>query len=592
MEVKTPIRLAVLELGDQAAVVQTLIALKATLKLFPRLEIDLITKPEHHELAHTVSFLKQIHYFDVKKIESKLDAVTQLEGILETPPYSVVFNTSETLVSSHLVPLIPGTLKLGIGRNLDGSICLQDGWTAFQYALKQSEATLPVHRIDVLATQLLTCLQLNFEDPAPGVETAISSKNFFSTAPDGPVEIPNWHDLRHKWIAFEMDALPFDSVLDEDAVASSCLEILKTQEDTSILIFGKTPSGLHESFFRNALTKISGNESKSLREKLQKNIFYFSKHFKFTRKIRLLSRMQLLITSDPYSASLASALGLRCLVLSSARESSDEKIYSSAPYGNGHYLTYAKTAQTLSAHLIYLLQEWRHQGLLTFDEFFSDDGQAKSQSAQEQPLFKSRILPPSMGGGVVYERAGHAPHRYQSWIQAFYNLLARDWLCGWTPPLEETLKALAPHEVRPTQLRETLESSFVLLQVLGSGLSLSRQLLNTCKSLRSEHIMTIEEIERIQIYGRDLRKIEELLKRVTHTKPELRIFSSLYDVLFNDLDSHRLSHLAQGSLEIFEMLIRGVEFYQNLAQNTLDQTRANLVPQRAKILRLERSPKV
>ncbi len=586
MEVKTQIKLAILELGTETQAIQTLIALKAVLKAFPHVEIDAVVSAEAYDYFAASPFIGNVYKFDSSKLTSKIEMVCTLEGALEKP-YTVVFNCSDTAISSHVSVLIPGTLKLGYGRKLDGNIALLDAWTGYQHALKSIDAGVPIHRIDVLATQLLTCLQLHFCDPAEGSDTPVSSKGFFVTKPDGPMDLPHWHTQSRKWIAFELDEHSFSSTLDEAAVAKSCVALLKANSELSIIILGKTPSGLYENLFMTEMDREILDEGIEFKRRAKDSIFYFSKHFTFQRRVRILQRLSLLISSSEKSLALASALGVRSVYVTDT----SKDLSSYGAYGNGHYVSYAKTPETLAAHLLYLQQEWRHRGQLHFDEFFEATQPEFIKQAQLKPLLKSRILGSKDGGGVIYENAGQVPYQNLSWVSSFHAMMARELLCGWMPDLSVLLARIPPYEVRPQELRDCLETTQVLNQILASGLTISKQLHRTCTSLKSENLMTLDDIQNVQSHGRELKKIEDLLHRAAQTRPELGIFSSYYKVFFNELDGHRLSSLALGSIEIFETLLRLTALFQTYIESLLDHKRATLVPQRAKILRLERSLK-
>jgi|GEM_PF-6243758 len=586
MEVKTPIRLAILELGGEAEASQTLISLKAVLKAFPNLEIEAVVSKSGYELFSSAPFIQKVYLFDTLTIDSKLDAVTELESVLERP-YKVVFNCSVSETSSYLTTLIPGTLKLGYGRHLDGTLAIYDAWTAYTHALCQASLKQGIHRIDILATQLLTCLQLHFQDPVENSELPVSTKSFFQTKPDGPMELPNWHTMSHKWIAIELDEHSFSSALDEATVALACLELLKSSRELSVIVLGKTPSGLNEAIFMSEIERFSKSDSQEFKKSLKTRLFYFSKHFSFQRRIRLVQRLSILITSHPGSLALASALGVRTLHVAD----SQVVLAQCGAYGNGHYVTEANTPDALVAHLLYLQQEWRHRGLLHFNEFFSSTRPELVKPAHSKRLLKSRILPAKEGGGVLYETVGQEPFQTSSVISIFHSVLARDWLCSWVPDLTKTLASIPSHEVQPQLIRDCLDSAQVLSQILSSGLGISQQLHSTVSQLKSENVMSMLDIERVQGFAKELRKIEELIHRACSIRPELAIFSSYYSIFFNELESHKLKPLAEGSIEIFETLIRGVSLFQSFFETLLSHKRATLVPTRAKILRFDRGSK-
>jgi uncharacterized protein (DUF342 family) len=106
------------------------------------------------------------------------------------------------------------------------------------------------------------------------------------------------------------------------------------------------------------------------------------------------------------------------------------------------------------------------------------------------------------------------------WSQMISDLITKEWLCGWSPPLVRETLILSPELINHLrQLKESVRVADLL----------NEQCLDTCKktyyaikALKAEHVFSQQQREELKAYTKKLIDLDHLMEQVSqqHTSLE------------------------------------------------------------------------
>lgn len=311
-------KVLLIQLGDPAALMHSLISARAIKQYYPDLELSLVYDKKHEALATSMGLFQNLYALSEENLLNEAHVAIWITPLLSTH-WDLVVNQTFSEASSYLTSLTPSKFKLGYSRYKEGSIRWMDGWSQYVQAVIQKDIKQDIHWIDLLTTQLLTALQVYFE---PAQDQAISNtqSSFFNTDP-----ITESYEDRLAWKSRRWLL-----------VDRSASEAAKSLEDLRFVAF-------HE---RDLATP------KSLR------------HW-----IHQLKHTTWVMTADPFVASLASALQTKCIFLTK----STDRWLEFAPYGNYHWVieTDRISAEDLDSAVLKICSEWLPERVkLDFDAVY------------------------------------------------------------------------------------------------------------------------------------------------------------------------------------------------------------------------------
>ena len=537
-------RCLVIQLGSGAEVVQSLMALKAVKQLYPNVDYHFLAQEEFADAPLAISWLSQVHLFPRKDLvaekERRLAAVAKWMAPFADEGWDFVFNWSTSNTSSYITTLVPSLIKYGLMRNKDLTTYMPDGWTQYRIGVSQEDAPQNIHLTDLLTTQMLTAFQIHLGEPENTGNQAVSSKNFFDSIAD--------LERAQSQITVQIDGY-------EKELAKFCRYVLQKDPALTIRVLSRKGSGdTEEQFFEDLL---SGSFDGTLLERVQ----FKRKTSDFDRLSHEMSSAEWLVSGDAEGVQIASVLGTRCLFI--AKSFSD--LYKFGPYGNGHWII--QSDETVAAEDIYAAFEYIQEPGESLRSQFEKIGIESHYTKIN--LLSSTVRSPDTGGGASYQSINQSALTVKAWFSKVCGQIARQWYCGWVPPVEQEInrEQLSPELVK--ELRESSESLKVLAQILDECLRTSGRLQQKSQRLKSEKLMSLEEREQIQALGNKLKELDALTDRMGRAKPMLAIFPNMQKVMMHNIQGQTISAMAGEAMEVYRMLADGTKTMADMVNHAI-----------------------
>ncbi len=615
---KKSIRCLVIQMARLGDTLQSLMALRAAKQLYPNLEIHFLARENFASAANRVPWIENVitlptdallgPVFSGTKTEAQsLVELAQWLRPIADQPWDLIINWSFSDASSFLTGLLPARIKLGYTRRPDGSFAGADGWSQYVQAIIQGNIPQNIHLTDVLTTQLLTALQIHVGDPMPEGNAPVTSKTFFSLTLTEREVAQLAGDSKRKWVAIQLGAGRPDKTWDPKNWARFALSLLKGNQDCGVFLLGGKEDLEREQKFREALNLLveSDSEVSSNPNRIKNGIISFVGETSFDLWASLVSRSQWLIAGDTAAIHLASLLGTRVLNLSVG----PVRFTETGPYGNGHYIVSSGancegclsngtienhscqsdlTPEVAYAVWAYAAHEWSHRRQTSLESHFLQLG--LQDQLNSVLVYRSKIRPVQEGGGVVYESILQKSIRVTDWSAMVMGHVARSWYCGWVPSIgqEVSREMISPPLVK--HLRELEESTEVLSKVCSQAILIGNTLGHRGATLKTPHLMSIQEREELQDLGKKLLELQGLVDRLAQTHPALGAFSKMLAVQMHHLKGTHLGEMGKETAVCYKVLRDGVSIYSAWVKHTLALVRP--VALRSSHLNLVETPNI
>jgi ADP-heptose:LPS heptosyltransferase len=563
-----PIRCLVIQFARLGDTLQSLMALRAAQQLYPDLEIHMVCHDSFADAARKTSWIKSVTTFPLdsmvsplvskkRTIEDQLPALaTWIEPLIDQP-YDLLVNWSYSEASSYLAALIPARVKLGYSRKRDGTLAILDGWSHYIYSVIQSDCAQEIHLTDILTTQLLTALQVHFNDPIDPGKQAVTSKSFFRIE-RREWATKTWNHPGKRWMSIQLGNDRSGRKWTAADYGKFAAMVLRRHDEQQIILLGTENEKNAEKEFIRSLKA----EYPAFKDDRSRLISMVGKT-DYDLWTQIISDSQWLISNKSAASHLASVVGTR--VISLCEESI--KFLETGPYGNGHYVVKNPNAEALYAIWTYAHTEWQHKRELTLRAHFERIG--FTEFFRDVETFRARIRHGDEGGGVVFEPLHSYQESSQRWEGRVWSYLARNWFCGWTPDVGSEVQREHLHPSLMQSVRLLEDPIRVLGQLFSQGEVTARRLFDTTKSLRSENLMSTEQKSRVAELGLELREIETLIQRTTNLHTALTSFHRLHNALLHNLHGNKIHELAHSTKEAYEFLRIGLKDVEAWVAHTL-----------------------
>lgn len=566
------LKCAIIQLSKFEDCTQSLMALKAAQQLYPNLEISIICTEASSEAFKKISWIKNVFPFSHEKMILPLlskrkvidDQVPLLADWLEPildETFNLVINWTFSEASSYLTALLPAQIKLGYSRKKDGTLAILDGWSHYIYGVIQSDCSQEIHLTDILTTQLLTALQVHFEDPADPGKQSVTSKSFFKIERK-EWTTRNWNHPGKRWITIQLGTDASEKNWTASDFAKFAAMILRRHDEQQIILCGTEKEKPLEKEF----LKILKIEYPHFRDDRSRLISMVGKT-DFDLWTQIISDSQWVISNKLSAIHHACVLGTRVIsVLSSSI-----KYLEAGPYGNGHFLIRNANPISLYALWTYAHTEWQHKRELKFTTHA--ENLRFLTEIKNVEVYRSRIRQSEEGGGVVYEPLHTYEENLQRWEGRVWSYLARNWFCGWTPEVahEVTRQAISPELLK--NIRSLEDPLQVLGQLFEKGEQLSLKLYHATKNLKSETLMSTEQKSKVASLGYELKEVESLIHRTTHLHTVLTPFDRLHRSLLHNLEGSKINELSHSTSESYAFLKHGLKDVEAWLKETLKISR-------------------
>jgi hypothetical protein len=292
------------------------------------------------------------------------------------------------------------------------------------------------------------------------------------------------------------------------------------------------------------------------------------------------------LSADTAALHLAAVLGTRVLNVSVG----PVRFRETGPYGNGHYVVKTGlkdgilTAEAVYNVWTYASTEWQHRRETPITEHFKNLG--NPSLGNEIEVYRSKIRPGDSGGGIHYEALLDGKISMENWYSQVLGHLAREWYCGWVPPVGQELERgeVSPELVQ--NLRKLSEGIEVLDKIYGETIRSAEELLRKTKSLKSETLMKISDREKIFELGKKLEELDALSERIGGTQEPLLPIHRLAKILMHNLAGKRIADVAEETVGVYRFLRVGITGLRNWTNHTLGLARPVAVESRAPIISL------
>lgn len=595
-QARKPIRAVVLQFARLGDTIQSLMALRAAQQLYPELEVTFVVHENFAEAAQRTPWVKKVITFPTTELLSPIlsgerNSIAQLpelagwiEPLIEQP-WDLVVNWTFSDASSYLAAILPATTKIGYVRKPDGGFHLTDGWSHYVQGIVQSDVEQGIHLTDILTTQLLTALQLNFGEGADAGSSSVTSKNFFGIDRDQKV-CEGWTAFGNRWIALQLGASHSRDLWEPSQWAKLASLILRRHDDYRIILLGnERERGLEKAFFDAFYAEVDDPG------KFEGRIVSKVGETSFELWIRVLSDAQWVFSAGNAAVHAASVLGTRVLQIS-AGAGPTSRFQETGPYGNGHYLARNATAEGAYAAFTYAITEWQHRRELPIEDHLQRLEVAgllrtpHEKTGRPLEIYRSKIRSSDQGGGVYYEPLIQRPVELSAWYSQVLAYLAREWYCGWVPKVGSELSRNELHPDLVSTLRKLQEGLVVLDQILGESIRTADHLHQKTKQLRSETLMKMSDKASIQELGSKLEELEALVERIGSAQAPLSVFHRMLRVLMHNIRGEKLSELARETSDTYRFLRLGVGSMREWVDHTLKLARPMAIPMVAPVIPL------
>lgn len=567
------IRIAVIQLARLGDTIQSLMALRAAQQLYPELEITFIAHESFSGAAERCPWISRVISLPTEDFlrpivagkRSARSMVPEIAGWIEpilNQTFDVVLNWTYSEASSYLAGILPARVRLGYTRRRDGSLSVIDGWSHYIHSVVQTETLQSIHLTDILTTQLLTALQIHFDEPLEeGTNQSVTSKSFFEIQKTSSI-CDGWNLPGTRWIAIQLGASSLDKAWDPTEWAKLASQILRRHDDVRVILLGGEKEKDLESRFFSAIRSQDLNR-------------IFSKVGKtsFDLWAQILADSQWVLSTDTAALHLASVLGTRVLNVSIG----GVRFRETGPYGNGHYVVKSTTREkALTADAVYSVwsyaaNEWQHRRETPIAEHFKNLGNSALISTVE--IYRSKIRASESGGGIHYESLTDGKLSMENWFSQVLGHLAREWYCGWVPPVGQELERTEVSMELVQNLRKLSEGIEVLDKIYGETISSAEELLRKTKSLKSENLMKISDREKIHQLGIKLEELDGLSERVGGAQEPLLPIHRLGKILMHNITGKRIADVAEETVGVYRFLRVGISGLRNWTDHTLGLAR-------------------
>lgn len=590
VSIERPIRLLVLQFARLGDTIQSLMALRAAHQLYPNLKITLITHENFADAAKKTPWVNDVFVFPTEKIlapilsgektsRASLSEIATWVAPLVEEPWDFIVNWSFTEASSFLTGLIPGKVKLGYSRRKDGTFACLDGWSHYIQSVVQTETEQGIHLTDILTTQLLTSLQIHVGEPKDPGDATVTSKSFFKFKREAFV-CEGWNHPGKKWIAIQLGASHASKQWDPANWAKLASQILRRHDDMNIILLGGPRERALEKAFFDALYADIGD-----RFEIEDRIASKVSTTPFDLWAQILSGSQWLFSADTAAIHMASVLGTRILNVSVG----PVRFQETGPYGNGHYVLRGAEPDTAYAAWTYALTEWQHRRELPIENHFERLG-LKDRTASIE-VYRSKIRPSDQGGGVHFEPMMNRTLDLSAWYSQVLSHMAREWYCGWVPPIGQEIFRGEITTDLVKSLRKLKEGVDVVDQIFGEAARTATRLHQKTKKLKSEHLMKMQDRAEIQELGAKLQELEALIVRVGATQEPLAVFSRLTKVLMHNIQGKKISELAEETAGVHQFLRVGSQAMRQWIEHTLSLAKPIALNPQAQVIPLKKEKK-
>jgi len=580
-----PIRCVLIQLGRISDLLESLLAIRAAQQLYPTLEITIVCKKEAAAFAERAEWVKAVAAAPVN------DWITEVNSASFTPkelmgpvarwispligkgpsgsePWDILINWSYSESSSYIAGLLPAKLKLGYQRRSNLDFSSGDAWSQYIHGAVQSSLDPGIHLTDILTTQLLTALQVQFGDPLDVGSQSATGREFFSirTTQGDPILDPS-----RIWIGIQIDS--FFNVAEWTKLIKLTLE--RHPEAQIALLGAEAQRELGADILRSCHHQ--GLDSRPDARAGARRIITLVGETDAELWIDVLSQCKWVISSSPRPAQLASLLGTRVLQLSNSKNPS----WVQAAYGNQHLLLSTTdekvklVPEAVYAAWSYAQYEKLHQHNWDFAKHLDRLGFATLTEWID--LKKSRIRPSEEGGGVAYEREMSRPMSSQEWTALVHAQIARLWYCGWTPPVGSELDRSLIRPELIQAMRALEESSGVMTRVLGEAVKTAEQFHSKSAGLKSDKLMSVNDRQELESQGRRLLELQKLVERLANADEHLLLFSTMLTVMLHNLEGNQISEISKETLITFKQLEQGAQLLRSWVTHTLKLARPAVV---------------
>jgi ADP-heptose:LPS heptosyltransferase len=564
---KKKMSIIIVQLGEISEIFRSLMAMKAIKHLYPDMELTVVARTEASSPLKRVSFID--HVIEVPKVRGQGDAITQVAGwigkIIDRN-YDVLANWTYAKEHSRkaaiVTTLIPAAVKVGDYIREDSTSGSYDAWSMYREAwLKDETIDQDIHFTDLITTQLLTVLQIHAGDPNPDVgAVAVTSKFFFDVKSEALPDVFRVRAKGFKWVAVHPSSLP--------ERASEWVDmVLRRHPDYAIVVFGKP--------------------GEILASAANPRVVFLNEELHFDSLVAVLSQCSWLVCGKHAIADLASLLSVRIFYSPEAIDREFALKWTEAgPYGNGHIVMASQgewKPELAYATWSYYQGEWFHQYSLTVSGHFDNLGVTSGLS--EIQIYKSRIRPSVEGGGVSFERTAGVTREFEAWMYRVRGQMARAWFCGWLPSVDAEVARLSLNPSLIKKIRGLHESLALLEKLAAQGRGLAVELHQVASKTRS-HLMSVEERDHIESFGKKILDVEALMSRVIMVEPELRCLLKWYQQLMHNLQGESIAAMAKETVQGFDLMEEGIELLLVYTKKTLEIAKPKAVRSPTPILAL------
>jgi len=566
-----PIRCLILQLGRGSDILESLLALRAAQQLYPALEMTLVCREAFAAIPKEADWLKEVIALPTQEwvgphVQENMGPVAKtLSPLIGTKTggesWDLLINWSYSQASSYLAALLPAKLKIGYTRR---SKCLDfssgDAWSQFVHGAVQGSLDPGIHLTDMLTTQLLTALQIQYGDPADVGNHSVTGRNFFrrvSSAGD-PILDPS-----RIWVGIQIDR--FFKASEWVRVMKHTLE--RHPEVQIVLLGDSTRRAL-----AREITQIYGHQGTDPRR-----LVNLVGETDLDIWIDVVSQCKWMISCSALPAQLASLLGTRVLQLYHSKNPSSIQ----AAYGNHHLMLSSTDNQVrLAPEAVYAAwsygqYEKNHRRNWDFAQHLERLG--FSSLVEWTELKRARIRPSEEGGGVAYDGDITRPMLTADWLSLVHAQIARQWYCGWTAPVGSELSRASLNPSLLQDLRALEDSSGVLARVLSEAVKTAEQFHSKSAGLKSEKLMSVSDRETLETQGRKLLELQKLVERLAAADSNLALFSAMLTILLHNLEGEQISEISKETVHAFKQLEQGALLMRSWIKHTLQMARPAVV---------------
>ncbi len=582
------LRCLVIQLARIGDTLQSLMALRAAKQLYPELEIHFLARGRFAQAAKRVPWIHSVIEFPSDSIlapvlkgeKREIDALRDLAkwiAPLVQKPWDLIVNWSFSEASSYITGLLPGRIKLGYTRRMDNTFASADAWTNFVQAVVQGDLPQNIHLTDILTTQLLTALQIHMGDPRSDGNMPVTSKTFFSLDPKLSSKASALLNSNKKWVAIQLGAALESKTWPVDRWAKTVEYLLERQSEYQVVLLGSAEEKVKAAEFINLLPPVLRNRIRSLVGETDFDLW-----------ASVVAKSRWLLSGDTAAIHLASVLGTRVVNISVG----PVKWVETGPYGNGHYVIAPKntcnacvapgsgtthncktdvTPEAVFATWSYAATEWNHRRTLKIEDHFSVLGW-RHHLGQVQ-VRRSMIRTTETGGGVHYEPLTQIELSLNEWTSMVTGQIARNWYCGWVPPMGQDLIRTAIGTDLIQKLRILTEPLEVLTKIIDEAIASSTTLHHRSSKMKSPKLVDLALKSELNEIAIKLQDLDLLLDRMGITHSSLRLFSRMSKVLMHNLKGSDISTLGKESKDSYKQLKEGATMMKEWIAHTLSLAR-------------------